>query len=232
MTSSLQRPSILSYLAREPIGRIWKKDILGRPYVLLLPFIVTGLGLYTMGIAIGHARRAKFEILLSLSYDTPPQRGELESLTNDLVNLIRGRLGSYRESYAKEPDSLSGLFIKTELKDNGLSFELPPKSFEKAAKRKLLLETESGPLFVAESFILEGIAFGASFPELTERMWNSSSETDLTERQEWRTRGLDIPEQPEPITLEEAERIFLPLVAVYVSQYHPQLMKPLGLKLS
>ena len=232
MTSSLQRPAFLSYLAREPIRRIWKKDNLGRPYVLLLPFIVTGLGLYTIGIAIGHARRDKFEILLSLLYDTPPKRVELESLTNDLVNLIEERLGSYRDSYAKEPDSLSDLFIKTELNNNGLTFEMPPKSFEKAAKTKLLLKTESGPLFMAETLILEGIVFGARLPELTERMWKRSCETDLSEWQRWRTRGLGIPEQPEPITLEEAERIFLPVVAVYVSGYCPELMKPLRLQVT
>jgi len=211
---------------------IWKKDFLGRPHVVLLPFLIMGYGLYMMGIAIGHAQRSKLETLLSLLYDRPPKEGELESLTNDLVNLIEQRLDSYRSSYGKEPDSFADLFIRTELKDNGLTFEMPPKSFEKAAKAKLLLKTEPGPLFEAEMFILEGIAFGASFPELTENLWKRSYETDLSEWQKWRTRGLDIPEQPEPITLEEAERDFLHVVAVYVSQYVPELMKPLGLQLT
>lgn len=232
MTSSSQRPPFLAYLAREPIRRILKKDILGRSYVLFLPFLITGLGLYTLGAALGHARRDKFEILVNLFFDRPQERRELESLTNDLTNLAQKRLDRYRSSFGKEPDSFFDLFIRTELDRAGLSFEMPPRRFEKTAKMKLPLKMEPGPTLSAEFFIMEGIAFGARFPELTEKVWKRSSEIDLDEWHEWRERGLDIAEQPIPITLEEAEREVLRVVAVYVSEYYPQLMKPLWLQLT
>jgi len=232
MTNSSQRPPFLAYLAREPIRRIWKKDILGRPYVLFLPFLITGLGLYMMGIALGHARRDKFELLLNLLYDKPPKRGELKSLTNDLTNLAQKRLDDYRSCYEKEPNSFFDLFIKTELKRAGFDFEMPPKSLQKAARMKLPLKVEPGPILLAEDDIMEGIAFGASFPELTEKMWKRGSEIDLGEWHKWRERGLDIAEHPIPPVLEEVEREVLRVVAVYVSEYYPQLMKPLGLELT
>jgi len=85
----------------------WQTDILGRRYVLFLPFIVAGLGLCLTGIATGHAQRHSFEFLLSLLYERTPDRGELKSLTKDVPSPIRERLDSYRSSYGKGLDSLS-----------------------------------------------------------------------------------------------------------------------------
>jgi len=232
MTSSSQRPPFLGYLSREPIGRILEKDILGRSYVRFLPFLITGWELYMIAAALGHARRDKFEILVNLFYDRPQKRDELKSLTNDLTNLAQKRLDDYRSSYGKKPDSFFDLFIRTELNRAGLSFEMPPKRFEKAAKMKISLKMEHGPTFLAQDFIMEGIAFGASFHELTEKMWKRVSEIDLDEWRKWRERGLDIAEQPIPVTLEETEQEVLHVVAVYVSEYYPQLMEPLGLQLT
>lgn len=232
MISNSQRPSFLVYLAKEPVSRIWKKDILGRPYVLFLPFLITGLGLYTMGVALGYARRDKFEVLANLFYSSPQKRGELKSLINDLTNLAHGRLDGYVDSYEKQPDSFFDLFIRTELKKADLSFEMPPKRLQKAAKMKLPLKMAYGPLQMAAGFIMEGVAFGASFPELTEKMWKKSCGIDLDEWHKWRERGVDITEQPTPMTLEEAEQEVLHVVAVYVAEYYPQLMKPLGLHLT
>lgn len=232
MTSSSQRPPFLAYLAREPIRRILKKDILGRSYILFVPFLIAGLGLYTMGTALGHARRDRFKILLNLLYDRPPKKAELKSLASDLTNLAQKRLDGYCSSYSKEPDSFFDLFFRTELERAGFNFEMPPKSFQKAAKMKLPLKMEPGPTLLAEDFIMEGIAFGASFPELTERIWERSTEIDLDEWHKWRERGLDIAEQPTPMTLEETEQEVLHVVAIYVSEYYAELLKPLGLQLS
>jgi len=185
-----------------------------------------------MGAGLGHARHDRFKILLNLLYARPPKKAELNSLASDLFNLAQNRLDGYRSACRKEPDSFFDLFIKTELSRVGLSFEMPPKSFEKAAKMKLLLKAEPGPTFLAEDFIMEGIAFGARFPELTEKMWRESSDIDLDEWHKWRERGLDIAEQPTPMTLEETEQEVLHVVAVYVSEYYPELLKPLGLQLS
>jgi len=185
-----------------------------------------------MGAALGHARHDRFKILLNLLYGRPPRKAELNSLANDLFNLAQNRLDAYRSAYRKEPDSFFDLFIRTELSRAGLSFEMPPESFQKAAKMKLPLKAEPGPTLLAEDFIMEGIAFGASFHESTERMWKRSTEIDLDEWHKWRERRLDIAEQPTPMTLEDTEQEVLHVVAVYVSEYYPELLKPLGLQLS
>jgi hypothetical protein len=79
----------------------------------------------------------------------------------------------------------------------------------------------------------EGIGFGSSFPELTERMYRNSYEhidTDLWS--EARTHGLAIPEKPEIVSLEEREATVLQMVAAYASEYYPELVDPLDLWLT
>jgi len=227
MSDSSQRPPFVAYIAREPISRVLQKDILGRSYVRFLPFLIAGLQLYTLGAVLGHAQRDKFEILANLLYDKPQPANELKSVTNDLTNLAKKRL----DSCSKAPDSFFDLFMNTELKAAGLSFEMPLKEFQKTAKIKLLLKQQPGPTDMAEMFVMEGIAFGARFPGLTERLWKRSSEIDSGEWKKWRERGLDIGEQPTRMTLDEAEQEILRGVAIYVSQYYPELAEPLGLQL-
>jgi len=183
--------------------------------------------LYVLGATLGHARRDKFEILANLFYDKSQPASELKSLAKDLTNLAKKRL----DSCGKAPDSFFDLFMNTELKSAGLSFEMPLKEFQKAAKMKLPLKAELGPTLLAEDFIMEGIAFGARFPELTEKLWKRNSEVDLDEWHKWRERGLDMSEQPTRMTLDETEQEILRGVAVYVSQYYRELVEPLGLQL-
>lgn len=140
MDTSSQEPSFLSYLAREPVNCTWQTDILGHWYVLFLPFVVAGLGLYLDGNNYGDAQRDKFELLLNLQYERTPVRGELKSLTKGLPGPVRERLDSYRSGYGKEPASFLARFIKTELKNDGSSLRMPAESLEKAAKLKTALE--------------------------------------------------------------------------------------------
>ena len=89
MGAESQRPPFLAYLTREPIRAILKQDILGHSYVLPLPFITTTLGLYAMGVALGHARRDRFETLVNLFFDRQQPEQELNSVCHDLANLAQ-----------------------------------------------------------------------------------------------------------------------------------------------
>ena len=82
-----------------------------------------------------------------------------------------------------------------------------------------------------EGFGLEGIGFGASFPELTKRMYRNAYEgIDTHLWSEARAHGLAIPEKPEIVSLEEREATVLQMVAAYASEYYPELLDPLDLR--
>jgi len=78
---------------------------------------------------------------------------------------------------------------------------------------------------------LEGIGLGSQHPDLTEKLWTQSME-QIDER-EWaatRSYGLDIPDHPPQISLEEQERELLIDLAEWLSHQQPELLNPLNLK--
>lgn len=75
----------------------------------------------------------------------------------------------------------------------------------------------------------EGIGFGSQFPELTERMYRSHENIDMDEWSDARKHGLDIPERPDIVSLEEREQSALQILAAYASEFYPELLEPLGL---
>lgn len=76
----------------------------------------------------------------------------------------------------------------------------------------------------------EGIGFGSQFPELTEKMYRSHENIDMDKWSEARSHGLDIPEKPDMISLEEREESLLQIVAAYTAEYYPELLEPLDLR--
>jgi len=80
-------------------------------------------------------------------------------------------------------------------------------------------------------FGLEGVGFGSSFPELTEKMYiNTYEKVNLDNWARGVAAGIDIPAQPEIVSLEEREEAVLLIVAVYTADYYPELLDPLDLR--
>ena len=74
----------------------------------------------------------------------------------------------------------------------------------------------------------EGIGFGSSFPELTEKMFSKAYETDTYYDTFVRDKRS---ERPVTIsTLEERENAVLVMVAAYTSECYPELVDPLDLR--
>ena len=79
----------------------------------------------------------------------------------------------------------------------------------------------------------QGICFGSSFPELTERMYNSAKKSEdawLNKQTNTWAYGLTIPEELKVVSIEESENNILELVALFTSQYHPELVGSLYLE--
>lgn len=78
-----------------------------------------------------------------------------------------------------------------------------------------------------------GIGFGSSFTELTVRMYRNTYENINVNMKEWaeaRSYGLNIPEKPDFIPLEEREKEILATVAGYTGEFYPELLDPLDLR--
>ncbi len=82
---------------------------------------------------------------------------------------------------------------------------------------------------IMNAYVLEGIAFGARFPETLERLWRQTNEQ--FDDQEWeaaRRRGLNLPEKPPRMSLEQMEDEVLDAVHDFAIQVAPELLGPLG----
>jgi hypothetical protein len=85
---------------------------------------------------------------------------------------------------------------------------------DKIDKKKIPLERA---VLIIENLLLEGIGFGSSFPELTDKMV--------------RAETASLPElttQPQ-LRLEEREKMVIYWLEEYAKEYYPELLEPLNL---
>ena len=212
------------HLGRDVVPRLAEKGWFGRWYIRFGRFLTAGLWLYQTGAVLGRARPHRLETLAKMFSDRP---GREREASNWLQDLAVKRI----DKYGREPESFFDFFMTTEYEKAGVSW--PPASLD-AIKR---VDNEKIPLEQAGDTLnllgLEGIGFGAKFPELTERMWKQTYETfDLEAWDRARRYGVDVPEEPTPLPLEQREHEVLAEVAVYATEHFPELVEPLGLRLA
>jgi hypothetical protein len=133
------------------------------------------------------------------------------------------------EKFGKEPDSFLDFIYSTELAKLGLSLTDFPdmKTMKKKLGEKFPLKGMIDRVIKMQG--LEGIGFGSSFPDLTEKMVRNLYEHfDMNKWSEARAHGLNIPEKPRKISFEEREEEVLTEVANYTREYFPELVEPLG----
>ena len=81
--------------------------------------------------------------------------------------------------------------------------------------------------------VVDGVAFGASYPALTERLYlKQYEEVDEESWHQAREYGLDIREEPSRMPLQEREHEALLELGMFVSEYYPELLEPLRLRLT
>ena len=183
MAGGSDRPTLTEYLGMMQIGSLVQKKRFGGYQVSLMQFLAVGLWLFVKGAIFGRARCDRLEIVAKMLVG-------LESLANTFAQLglpavlRRGAasredwvfeylrkvasdgMAYYRNCCRKEPESFLDLWLT--------SFAPPDVDFRdlqkkrKLAKRKIRLGVAWQR---AEGWLLVGISFGATFPELTERMW-------------------------------------------------------------
>lgn len=235
-----ERPTLAENISRVQLGRLVQKKIFGGYEVPLLQFLPLGLWLFGKGAVFGRARRDRLEIVAKMfvgleaigvlfarlglpRQTTSSDQWILESLRKVASDGMR----YYRDYHGKEPESLLDLWL-TSFAPREFDFRDLDKAKELAKKRIRL----GIALQQLDSWLFVGISLGATFPELTERMWRQSFETVNHESwaRAWQA-GVNIPKEFNPLPLQEMEQEVLVEVASYSTEYFPDLVDLLSLRL-
>jgi hypothetical protein len=240
MVGESRRLTLAEYLGMTQIGSMAEKKLFGGYDVPLMRFLTVGFWLFNEGAVFGRARSNKLETVakmflgIDLVANAVAQLGLPAQLANNeqwVFEFLR-KVGTdgmthYHNRYQREPESLLDLWLT--------SFAPPEFDFRDLQKMRQLANSKIRlgiALQQSDSWLFVGISFGASFPELVEKLWKKEyEEHDPESWSFWREHGLDIPEKFTPIPLEEMEQQVLAEVTSYVTEYIPELVNPLSLRL-
>jgi hypothetical protein len=220
--------TFISLLCVRPVMKVAKTRLLTRHYIRLYDYYEVLSFLYESGAILGRSKRTKLSILEKM-LEVP---GSAASSITVLRELAEKRLATFRSKVGREPDSFSDFILSRELEsaiglglnDAFKAYASGDKEIRKAFNKKVPLE-EAEP--VVKMFAQEGIGFGASFPDLTERMYMNAYEgRDRDVWSEARAHGLAFHKKPEVINLEEREEALLKMMTAYAQKYYPELVEP------
>jgi len=233
--------TLAEHLGMTQIGSIVQKKFFGGYEVPLMQFLTVGLWLFLKGVVLGRARHNSLRVVAKMLIGLEPLAktfaqfgvpGQEAANSEDwvyeyLCKVASDGMAYYQKCYQKEPESFLDLWL-TSFAPPEVDFRNLQKMRE-LAKRKIRLGVA---LQQSDAWLLVGISFGATFPELTERMWKQ--EYEKHDQEAWafaRIHGLNIPEKFTPLPLEEMEQQVLAEVASYVTEHFPELVEPLSLRL-
>ena len=224
--------SLMALIGRGPSQGLIRKRLLGGPYLRFADFVSLSAYEFQAGALIALAKLDKL-MILSQMVTVPGREREMLDWAKDLA---KRRFDQYLDVYGQDPWSLLFLFTATEYCKAGVLIPFAgvggritrthTKQVSEVAAVKIPLEDG---LRKTEEAMLEGLGFGATFPELMEKWYRE--ETEPIDEELWSQaakRGL-LPETPTNTTLEEQEEVVLSIVAAYAQAYHPELVDALDL---
>jgi len=233
--------TFIDYLGYEPVMAMAKKRLFGGSYLTFGDYCGVLALVYESSAVVGRAKSDKLSIIEKiLEAQYPMYKPEP---IKDFQKEAKERLDEFKKERGREPHSFLE-FIQVKLLKNALQHEglkvLPNATYDKlyldeAIGRKALDSLEMGDIANGKKvmkilmskislksaeigiriFGKEGIAFGISFPKLTERLYRNLHENI---------------EKPPVITLEEGEEDILHVVAEYTTRFWPELLDALELR--
>lgn len=230
-----EQPRLIGCLAWIPLKQVVQKSLLGGRWLTQYNFFLALSYQHESGALIGRAKSNKLGILEKM-LGNPATKGEI---MQECRVRAKERLNGFKADIGKEPDNFHEFILVREF-EKATSLRIPQcfteahvfkdKNMLKPFLKKVPLDKVQNHLY---TFGLEGIGFGSSFPELTERMCRNfyDEKINFDEWTEARTRfGLDIPDKPEEMTFKEREESILGAVAVYTQEFYPELLDSLDLR--
>ena len=233
------QPTLTGVLSWIPLRMVVKERTFGGRYLRLGDYFTMLAFQYETCALLGRARCDKLNVLVRMLVREESKVDEfmkfLQEVTSDRLNRFTNETGEDPKSFyhfiaMKELDSVLVSAFGLTLDEFALLAVRSQKikEAEKLFDQKVPLETATDK---ARIYGLEGIGFGSSFPELTERMYKNAYENvDMDMWANARKMGVDIPEKPDFIPLEEREREIFATVAGYTGEFYPELLDPLDLR--
>jgi len=224
MTNVVTKSTLGQHMSHEALKPLVKKKLLGGYEVLFGPCICTvSIWLFQKGALLGRARSGRLNVLVELLPITWANSGK----EADVCGVLREEAKKRLDDFGMEPDSFPTFWLKTEFSTLDLSsLEVLMLSMKKVRLDKILPKLDT--------WLMSGIGFGATYPELVQKMWVGTYET-LIDMDKWvksREYGLAIPKEQIPMPLGEKEQHVLLEVGRYVYKYFPQFLEPLGLRIT
>ncbi len=223
-----------------------RKSVLGGRYLLPFDYLGAATFQYESGAIIGRARRNKLNILEKMLVTSNATEGKViqavQADAKKLLNDYRGKKGEEPRIFMVLITSIMTAaeldFLKIFDPDTTAGHQLfeaitsgdkkTLKVYKEMVKKKMPLEKVLDNLVW---FGMEGIGFGSIFPELTEKMYRNAYENiDMDEWSFARAHGLDIPQKPNMLSLEEREQLALQTLAAYTAEFYPELLDSLDLR--
>jgi hypothetical protein len=227
------QPTLMGFMGIPVVTKVAKTRLFGGPYISFYDLCAVLSYLYTIGAILGRARRSKLNILAKmLSFPGT----DINEFIEFLKEKAKKRLDKFRSDVGKEPDRFDAFILFRELESViGVSMGHWFEAYTEGNTKIMKAANEKVPLEKAEPiikmFAMEGTGFGGSFPELTERMYRNAFENvDMEAWADARAHGLAISEKPTLLTLDEQEKLVLQMTAAYASEYYPELLEPLDLR--
>ena len=246
--------TFIDFLGYKPVMALAKKSLFGKPYLTCNACCAVLASVYESAAVLGRARCEKLGLLEKILEAQTPRLGT--ELMKSLQERAKERLDAFRNEAGREPHSFLEFIqvkqLEKAIPDEKLKRlwsaiyntrraggretdqvrELRQLSFKsKKVMKKLEMKVSlAGAEPAIRIFGREGIGFGSSFPQLTERMYRNLHENiDMLGLSEAGAHGLAIPDKL-IISLEEQEEEILQIVSVYTLRYWPEMLDPLDLR--
>ena len=211
--------TLVQHLAREPLKRFAKTGPFFWAGMRFSKLLLVSSYVYEAAALLARARSDKLDLLEEMlgeqEYEGP--------WTAYLQQQAQERL----DQMGKEPTSFFSLVWTSEQARLGLATGIDFTTLRHVMDQRI---GRADSRQAIERIGVEGIGFGAAFPDLTEKIYRKAHEqSESVELMESWARGrYSSPTEPK-VPLEEREREVLSAVAAYAQAHYPNLVEPLGL---
>jgi hypothetical protein len=204
-----------------------KKKIFGDYEVPLGPLITrVSFWMFQVGSILGRVLQDRLAVLIKMIPMTVDGPNPEQKVCDILTKLAADRL----ERYGRRPASLSDYWLSTEF---DFSFKDTPIEALKHLCQGRVPLSQIFSNHKLDEWLSYGIGFGATFPQLLEDLW--SKEFENVDEKAWafaRSIGVSLPKEPTLLPLKDTESDILADTARYTQKNFPELLKPLGLRVS
>jgi hypothetical protein len=235
-----EQPSLSVLLCQPFLNKITRKALFGKPYARAIDIVDVEEQLYSIGAALGQSLRNKLDILVKLLFVPGTEEHRINELMQLCKKDAKKNLEKFINEFGREPetfgDFISYRSVENLLRNKGirLSAKDAAKAYARGDKKIKKIFDEKVDLEGSKEYMLimlrQGIQFGSSFPELTEKMYRKAYKENRDFWSGGELHGLTIPEELRPWSLEDTQRAILQMVAAYTSEYYPELLDPLDLR--